>query len=335
MKDPSRIVWADATRGFAIILVVFGHVLGGAMSRQWVDPDGAFHYVYGYIYLFHMPLFFMISGFFYIRAISRGPIYVLISRTESIAWPYLLWDFAIRTAILPFVSIFMSYPPIDVGWHDRLLDALTGRLSWFLWTLYVMQILLIPVMRAPMTIVFFCSLILFGVSDHWNMGTFSAVTDYLPFFLFGAIVQPYLARMKAINSLAAVSASVFGFALLGVALLLGWTGIKPIWLLCGIIGSLASICLIQRCDDRISRILSAVGMASLAIYILHPYFQRPASEIEFRLFGPSAALQLAIATICGVIGPFLVWLIAERYGLRWLFRLRLSNYLDALLRASP
>lgn len=334
MKTADRLVWADAARGFAIILVVFGHVLGGAMSRQWIDPNSSFRYVYTYIYLFHMPLFFMISGFFFIQAIDRGPVYLFVSRTESIAWPYLLWDFVIRTAILPFVSAFVSHPPADVGWYDRLLDALMGQPSWFLWTLYVMQILLVPLMRTPITILFLCSLILFGIAGSWHIGTFSAVIDHLPFFLFGALTQPYLVRLRMMNSLAALSAATFGFALLAFALLLGWTSIRPIWLLCGIVGSLASICLIQNCNNRINRLLSVVGMASLAIYILHPYFQRAASEIELRIFGPSPYLQLAIPTICGVCGPLLVWLSAERFGFRWLFRLSLLDYFGARLRKS-
>jgi uncharacterized membrane protein YcfT len=59
-----RVLWVDAAKGFAIILVVFGHVLGGMMARGWLDPEGPFRQLYNYIYLFHMPLFFMISGLF-------------------------------------------------------------------------------------------------------------------------------------------------------------------------------------------------------------------------------------------------------------------------------
>jgi fucose 4-O-acetylase-like acetyltransferase len=54
-----RIVWIDATKGYAITLVVFGHVLGGMMARGWLS--GAYgdapRLIYDYIYSFHMPLF--------------------------------------------------------------------------------------------------------------------------------------------------------------------------------------------------------------------------------------------------------------------------------------
>lgn len=57
MESSERIMWIDALRGFAILLVVVGHIL---LMRYWPDGD----LVKKYIYSFHMPLFMLISGFF-------------------------------------------------------------------------------------------------------------------------------------------------------------------------------------------------------------------------------------------------------------------------------
>src|ERR1700676_1479184 len=124
-----RIAWIDAAKGFAIILVVLGHVLGGMMARDWLDPHGFFSEVYHYIYLFHMPLFFLISGVFCLPLMRRDPVRAAISRTESIAWPYVFWELFVRTAILPFAGAFMSSPPAEVDWYIRFHQTLTGELS--------------------------------------------------------------------------------------------------------------------------------------------------------------------------------------------------------------
>lgn len=52
-KQNERIYWVDALRFIAMFLVYIGH-LGPAAGR-----------IYGFVYLFHVPLFFFISGLFY------------------------------------------------------------------------------------------------------------------------------------------------------------------------------------------------------------------------------------------------------------------------------
>lgn len=56
-KD-NRLRYIDATRGFAIFLVVLGHVLNIGMNNY--DEN---HFLHRLIYSFHMPLFFFLSGF--------------------------------------------------------------------------------------------------------------------------------------------------------------------------------------------------------------------------------------------------------------------------------
>ena len=74
-----RIVWIDAAKGIAISLVVFGHVLGGAMARGWLDQDAFAKFVYDFIYLFHVPLFFLLSGALAIDTIRVAPRRAILS----------------------------------------------------------------------------------------------------------------------------------------------------------------------------------------------------------------------------------------------------------------
>lgn len=53
MEQNRRIEWIDSLKGFAIILVVLGHNTGGENAA------------YRFLYTFHMPLFFLISGFLF------------------------------------------------------------------------------------------------------------------------------------------------------------------------------------------------------------------------------------------------------------------------------
>lgn len=52
-KKADRIEWIDAVKGIAIILIIFGHYVSEE-SMEWL-----------FVYSFHVPLFIMVSGFFY------------------------------------------------------------------------------------------------------------------------------------------------------------------------------------------------------------------------------------------------------------------------------
>ncbi len=68
-----RIDWIDQVKGWAIFLVVYGH---------------NFPVTEKYIYTFHMPLFFMIAGFFHPREQTRE---VIARRAKYLLVPYFLW----------------------------------------------------------------------------------------------------------------------------------------------------------------------------------------------------------------------------------------------------
>ena len=73
-KDRKRIEWIDQVRGFSIFLVIYGHNF--PISEK-------------YIYTFHVPLFFLISGFFHPVVQNSNSI---LKRFKSVMIPYFLWS---------------------------------------------------------------------------------------------------------------------------------------------------------------------------------------------------------------------------------------------------
>lgn len=69
-----RIDWVDQVKGLTIFLVVYGH---------------NFPFTEKYIYTFHMPLFFMISGFFHPKTSRVDDIK---KRGKSLLVPYFIWS---------------------------------------------------------------------------------------------------------------------------------------------------------------------------------------------------------------------------------------------------
>lgn len=94
-----RIQWVDGLRGFAILLVVMGHV---GQFTFCLDMDKS---IMKLIYSFHMPLFFFISGMFF-RYIELKRF--VIKKTKAILQPWII--FTILPAIIKGNGLF------EYGW---------------------------------------------------------------------------------------------------------------------------------------------------------------------------------------------------------------------------
>ena len=130
INNKSRLQWADAARGFAILLVLIGHSC----------PPDAFNVL---IYAFHMPLFFLLSGIFLVLDKPLKPI--LYKRIRTILVPFFVYNIVLLFSDWRIVAFSPNYhTPIDI--QSRLLGTLTGWRGgifssslWFLPALFMAQ----------------------------------------------------------------------------------------------------------------------------------------------------------------------------------------------------
>lgn len=76
----NRIVWIDNAKGIGILCVLFGHL---ALN------EGNNLHLFTWIYSFHMPLFFFLSGLTYRYKPAKE---VIRSRIKSLGIPYILFS---------------------------------------------------------------------------------------------------------------------------------------------------------------------------------------------------------------------------------------------------
>jgi fucose 4-O-acetylase-like acetyltransferase len=89
-KQPilSRIAWIDAARGFCIILVVVGHAIGGLMGASMVTQQSILGNIDYFIYTFHIPAFFVISGMLAPSSVSKDPKKFLNNNFKYLLYPF-------------------------------------------------------------------------------------------------------------------------------------------------------------------------------------------------------------------------------------------------------
>ena len=107
----NRVEWMDVLRGIGMLLVILGHVSEQEKLVEW-------------IYAFHMPLFFFISGWLY----RKQPIKKCICRkTASIVVPYLSFGVIL---LVYWTFVERVFRPSNLSAWQGLLGLLLGREKW-------------------------------------------------------------------------------------------------------------------------------------------------------------------------------------------------------------
>ena len=139
MKN-KRIEWIDSARGFAILLVVVGHVLGGYTGNYGVPLyQKIIDLIVDIIYTFHMPLFFMISGYvFGLKKYnwSKSNYVVFVKyKAKTLLVPYFLFSTLQILIKLPLQGKIASV----LSWKNiLLLPLIPVDQFWFIYVLFFM-----------------------------------------------------------------------------------------------------------------------------------------------------------------------------------------------------
>ena len=126
----SRISWIDFGKGFAIFLVLVGHVLLGLyQSEKFPAADNILSLLVAQVYIFHIPVFFALSGYFF-KPISDLKEFWQYAKKKTIVFglPYIFYSIIhfglqkiagasvrVPTTIFDLINIYKN--PLGVSWY--------------------------------------------------------------------------------------------------------------------------------------------------------------------------------------------------------------------------
>lgn len=129
MTKDNRIEWIDTAKGIGLLLVIFGHL--------------HVPYVASWIYFFHMPLFFFLSGVVYSGGKYTFYQYI-IKRIKSLIIPY----FTFACIIWLFYVVVNCFVGAENSLYGSNIDMLKGLIVqehfwtiWFLTALFLVEII--------------------------------------------------------------------------------------------------------------------------------------------------------------------------------------------------
>ena len=82
----SRMEYIDFTKLFAIYCVLWGHSLQYMSANDFINNNVA-----SFIYSFHMPLFMVLSGYFFSSSLKLNFVSLIIKKVRQLIVPFLSW----------------------------------------------------------------------------------------------------------------------------------------------------------------------------------------------------------------------------------------------------
>ena len=281
MIDKQRNIVFDALKAFAIWCVVLGHCIQDLSGLEWWN-NGLFRFIYS----FHMPLFFMISGFFFASSIKLGWLEFLRKKTLSLILPCFVWG------VVEAVARFDS-------WSQLIADILlpTHWPFWFFKGLFLVQVFVYATMRLTARIgganIRVCSLIFLSLLVY-TMPYMAVPRVMLPIFWIGYVMKMkyeqfvtyhrvigivaivlfvglyYFWNAEAMRYSASASLTIY-HVLLGKH---GYTGMNLLMLAYRILlataGSVAIIAAMHEVKN-VNKYISVIGASTAGIFILQTY----------------------------------------------------------------
>ncbi|MFD1326924.1 acyltransferase family protein [Mycoplana ramosa] len=324
VRADSRVTWVDTARGAGIVLVAFGHVWRGLDGAGLISNVPLFRSVDAAIYLFHMPLFFFVSGLFFEQSVRRaGIVPSFWQRVETLLYPLLIWSW-VTAGFLMLAGSVTNRPPISLT--EALLYPFPPKdVFWFLWSLFFIQTLasLFATARTVHVLAFFvASFALLLALERWPFPRLDFVTDNLSFFLAGVLLTRSGGLRFGLGA-ACGPVALLAFIACEVWAAGNWSlvGTAPAYAL-GLVATLSFCAFIAWvatwAPAWIVAPISFLGRASIAIYVTHVILLAATRILLLKLGIGSLPVHIALGTVAGVGPGALLYVLLKRWALlRW------------------
>lgn len=327
--EKKRIEYFDATKGFAIFLMVFAHAIAWnfqdyksicIFNPNQTQQELIGGFLWQLIYSFHMPLFFLISGYFTYFNISdktNKTIYIqkIKNRTKRLLIPYIFTGFIILgiRGNYGFWFLLSLWQLSLVGYLFNYISYLFNKKN------NIISDIVLAILFAIITKILFEKRLIY---DFGNLGLFY---EYVPAFIFGFLLRKYEILKNVFFSEKYISLYYFIFILLFCSRYLLIisdnnfiiTNILRIrYYMLPILGSLLVIILFKtNKSTKIQSIFTTIGHNSFEIYVLHILFVIQIPQIGEHIINQNIVtcitLQIIYGTTISIIAIALSLLISK------------------------
>ncbi|MBE6727645.1 MAG: acyltransferase [Ruminococcaceae bacterium] len=316
--EDKREYWVDNLKVFACILVVLGHFFQSMRSSEIMSPSPSALWFDKTIYFFHVPLFFICSGYLYQKSSNtttfNGWKTNILKKIVSLGIPYFV--FSLLTWCLKTLFANSVNKKVDNIFTSLFIKPISPY--WYLYALFFM-FLIIPTFKnkyaaiigifisLTIKIITFIPL----VSDIYSL---NIIFGNIIWFVIGMCINSFGANMKKKNNLHFSLSFILVFVFIGLSVLPEIYNTKHhiISFAMGLLGCFAFVLLFKELQrfNFLNKLFSYCAKYTLPIFLMHTIFAAALRGV-LNKFGISSTmihiiLGLFVSFACPVIAAYIM-----------------------------
>lgn len=321
--ETKREIWVDNVKVIACVLVVLGHFFQSMTKANILPANDLYLWFNQTIYYFHVPLFFICSGYLYQKLSKVNDIGSwkrnVLKKVLNLGIPYFSFSFA--TWFLK--TVFSGTVNSQVGGLFDTLFLHPTAPYWYLYALFFLFLITPTFTNKAMAIIGLIVAIvfkMFGVFvGGYGVQAISYVLANEIWFLIGMCLSTFDFR-RYMNTGMMIIAILIGAVFAGLSVLVYSENIhyEIISFILGLIACCSVIMTIEIVYENRgqSNIFGVLAKYTMPIFLMHTLFAAPLRTVLFKLGIQNAVAHVLLGLIISFIGPMIAaWIMKKT---KWL-----------------
>ena len=318
VKERER--WVDCIKTFACILVVLGHFFQSMVQANILNNSDSYQWFNKTIYYFHVPLFFICSGYLYQKLTKISSVCDwgnnVLKKLINLGVPYFTFSFA--TWIMK--KVFSGSVNSQIGGLADTLFIHPTSPYWYLYALFFI-FLVTPAVKSKiqMISVFALSVIIKLFAIKGIGGGIQAVSYICAneiWFVLGMTLS-FVSYPEIIEKRRSAVISIVGiimFILLSVVVYQRGSTSALVSFILGLLAcaSIVSLFISMFKNDRSNSVLTFLSKFTMPIFLMHTMFAAAIRVVLIKIGITDAIVNVLIGLVISFIGPIIAALIMHK-----------------------
>ena len=314
----TREKWVDDVKVIACILVVLGHFFQSMTKANILPTSDLYEWFETTIYYFHVPLFFICSGYLYQKYSKVSSIGSwcknVAKKALALGVPYA----AFTTATWVLKKIFSSSVNDQLGGLGDTLFLHPTAPYWYLYALFFI-FLVTPTFSSMKAAVIGLMVALAAkvLALTVGGGSFYAVSTIFAneiWFVLGMSICVFNVKLKGRKAQGMISG--FLFLILSVVMYMEEINDAMLSFMMGVLACVAVILMVSEFEGKFSRGINFLAKYTMPIFLTHTLFAAPMRSFLLKIGIENAEIHVALGLGISFIGPIIAdWIMKET---KWL-----------------
>lgn len=313
----TREKWVDDVKVIACILVVLGHFFQSMTKASILPENDLYEWFETTIYYFHVPLFFICSGYLYQKYSKVNSVGSwcknVAKKALALGVPYVTFT----TATWVLKKVFSSSVNDQIGGLGDTLFLHPTAPYWYLYALFFIFLVTPTFNSVKATIVGLVvalsakALILTG---GYGVYAVSTILRNEIWFVLGMSICAFNVQLKDRK----VQGTIFGllFMILSIVVYTAEIGGSAISFAMGLLACVAVILMVAEFEQKFGRGMDFLAKYTMPIFLMHTLFAAPMRSVLMKVGIENAVIHVVLGLGISFVGPIIAaWIMKKT---KWL-----------------